>query len=231
LIAGFYPAEGIGMTLAAGSSGVTGNPLAPEGRPAGVPLRLAEQIAFIGEIDRLKTVLRRSVLLAADRRENDAEHSWHLAVMVLVLAEYADEPVDVGRTLELVLVHDLVEIHAGDTCLFDAAGRRDKEERERAAAGRLFALLPGDQGAVFRARWEEFEARRTPEARFAKAMDRLQPLLLNFGNGGGTWSAPGVTEPVVRELTSVIGEGSRELWAYTERLFEAAVERGWLARE
>ncbi|MBW1596184.1 HD family hydrolase [Streptomyces sp. JJ38] len=195
----------------------------------GTPSRLVEQIAFITEIDRLKSVLRLSPLLAADRRENDAEHSWHLALMVMVLAEYANEPIDVEHTLKLVLVHDLVEIYAGDTCLFDDDAKKDQAQREADAAKRLFALLPEGQDESFHALWEEFEARRTPEARFAKAMDRLQPLLLNAGNEGGTWRAPGVTEARVRERTSVIAEGSLTLWDLTRKLFAHGVREGWLA--
>ncbi|MEV6958353.1 HD domain-containing protein [Streptomyces sp. NPDC051207] len=193
-----------------------------------LPSRLVRQLEFIAEIDRLKTVLRLSPLLAADRRENDAEHSWHLAMMVLVLAEYAAEPIDIERTLKLVLVHDLVEIYAGDTCLFDDAAKADQHEREAAAASKLFALLPADQNAHFLALWEEFEARTTAEARFAKAMDRLQPLLLNAGNAGGTWRTPGVTEERVRQRTSVIADGSPRLWDLTQKLFALGVREGWL---
>ncbi|MCZ7415707.1 MULTISPECIES: HD domain-containing protein [unclassified Streptomyces] len=195
----------------------------------GTPSRLVAQLAFIAEIDRLKSVLRLSPLLAADRRENDAEHSWHLALMVMVLAEYANEPIDVEHTLKLVLVHDLVEIYAGDTCLFDDDAKKDQAQREAAAAKRLFALLPDGQDEAFHALWDEFEARRTPEARFAKAMDRLQPLLLNAGNEGGTWRAPGVTEARVRERTSVIADGSLTLWDLTRKLFAHGVREGWLA--
>lgn len=193
-----------------------------------IPERLAQQIAFIAETDRLKAVLRLSPLLSADRRENDAEHSWHLALMVLLLAEYANEPINVERTLKLVLVHDLVEIYAGDTCLFDDAARQTQAERERAAAQRLFALLPADQEAEFHALWDEFEERHTPEAKFAKALDRFQPLLLNAGNEGGTWRAPDVTHPRVHERTSVIDQGSHTLWNCTEQLLAAGVREGWL---
>ncbi|MBP2471879.1 putative hydrolase of HD superfamily [Crossiella equi] len=199
-------------------------------QPEGVPSRLAAQIAFIVEVDRLKAVSRRSPLLAARRRENDAEHSWHLALMVPLLAEYADEPIDVGHTVKLVLVHDLVEIYAGDTPLYDTAAGADQEEREQAAADRLFAMLPPDQAAEFRALWEEFEARQTPEARFGKAMDRLQPLLLNFNGQGGTWRTPGVTDEVVRARKSVIGDASTPLWTYAQQLIALGAERGWVAR-
>jgi putative hydrolase of HD superfamily len=205
---------------------------APAGRtdgPPNVPHRLAAQIGFIVEVDRLKTVLRRSPLIAAARRENDAEHSWHLALMVTVLAEYSDTPLDVGRTTQLVLLHDLVEIYAGDTFLYDDAAAADQEVREQAAADRLFALLPDDQAARFRALWDEFEARRTPEARFAKAMDRLQPLLANFYNQGGTWATPGITSAVERHHMAVIGDASTPLWDYAQQLIEHATDRGWIA--
>ena len=199
-------------------------------QPADVPARLAAQIRFVVEVDRLKTVLRASPLVADDRRENDAEHSWHLALMVLVLAEYADDPIDVGKTVKLVLLHDLIEVYAGDTPLYDTVAAQDQEEREQAAADRLFALLPDDQAVEFRALWDEFEARASPEARFAKAMDRLQPLLLNFNNRGGTWRTPGVTDAEVRRRKSVIGDASGELWAYAQTLIETGASRGWVPR-
>ena len=198
-------------------------------QPTDVPERLANQIRFILEIDRLKTVLRRSPLLATDRRENDAEHSWHLAMMVLVLAEYADEPIDLAKTLALVLVHDLVEIYAGDSFLYDADACADQDDREQQAALRLFPLLPADQSARFRALWDEFEQRITPEARFAKAMDRLQPLLLNYNNRGGTWKTPGVTDTDVRSRKSVIADASADLWNYAQRLIDIGATRGWVA--
>jgi putative hydrolase of HD superfamily len=209
-----------------------GEPLLAERteQPDGVPARLAEQLRFVVEVDRLKTVLRRSPLIADERRENDAEHSWHLALMVLVLAEYTDEPIDLARTLKLVLVHDLVEIYAGDTFVYDPAAVAGQAEREERAADRLFPLLPPDQATEFRALWDEFESRRTPEARFAKAMDRLQPMLASFHNAGGTWRSPGVTDADVRDRCSVIADGSAELWDYAGRLIELGASRGWVAR-
>lgn len=199
-------------------------------QPASTPERLRKQIEFIIEVDRLKTILRQSPLLAADRRENDAEHSWHLALMVLVLAEYADEPIDTKKVLALVLVHDLTEIYAGDTPLYDDVAQVDKADREKAAADRLFALLPADQAKEFRMLWDEFEARVSPEARFAKAMDRLQPLLLNFGNHGGTWKTPGVTDQVVLNRKSVIQGGSAELWEYAQTLIRTGADNGWVPK-
>jgi putative hydrolases of HD superfamily len=195
--------------------------------PATIEARLRQQLTFLIEVDRLKTVLRQSPLAAADRRENDAEHSWHLAMSVAVLAEYADEPIDVGRTLELVLLHDLVEIHAGDTPLYDTDLASDQADREAAAAELLFGLLPADQTVRFRALWDEFEARQTPEARFAKAMDRLQPLLLNWMARGGTWRTPGVTADDVRARKAVIADASSALWQVGRELIDEGERRGW----
>ncbi|WP_020666956.1 HD domain-containing protein [Amycolatopsis nigrescens] len=195
--------------------------------PEKLESRLKDQFTFLIEVDRLKTVLRQSPLAAVDRRENDAEHSWHLALMVTMLAEYADEPIDVGRTVELVVLHDLVEIYAGDTPLYDTAAAVDQQEREEAAADRLFGLLPPDQATLFRARWDEFEARGTPEARFAKAMDRLQPMLLNWIAEGGTWLSHGATADTVRARTSSIGDASAVLWDAGQALIAEADRRGW----
>ncbi|CAM5525135.1 HD domain-containing protein [Streptomyces hirsutus] len=189
--------------------------------------RLRAQLTFLVEVDQLKTVLRQSPLAATDRRENDAEHSWHLAMMVAVLAEHSDQPIDVGHTIQLVLLHDLVEIYAGDTPLYDSAAGIDQQEREAAAADELFNLLPTDQAQRMRALWDEFEERRTPEAGFAKAMDRLQPLLLNWMARGGTWRTPGVTADDVRARKAVIGDASSSLWEAGRRLIDEGETRGW----
>ena len=154
--------------------------------------RLARQIDFLVEIDRLKHVLRRAYLPGTDRNENTAEHSWHLAVAVLVLAEYAAEPVDLARVVRMALIHDIVEIDAGDTFFFDPIGALDKAEREQRAAERLFGLLPPDQADGFRAAWDEFEARQSPEARFASALDRFMPLIHNYLTEGRAWRQHGV---------------------------------------
>jgi len=196
--------------------------------PDGLSPRLRDQFTFLIEIDQMKAVLRRSPLVAAERRENDAEHSWHLAMMVLLLAEYADEPVDVARTVELVLVHDLVEVYAGDTFIYDPAAVAGQRDRELAAADRLFALLPADQAARVRARWDEFEDRRTPEARFAKAMDRLQPMLLNWMARGGTWRSPGVTADDVRARKALISDASTVLGDAALRVIDEGERRGWV---
>lgn len=190
--------------------------------------RLRAQLEFIAEADKLKTILRASPLAAADRRENDAEHSWHLALMVLLLAEYADEPIDVGHAIKLVIIHDMVEIYAGDSPVFDAAAVVDQVEREIAAAERLFTMLPPDQAGEIRALWDEFEAAQTPEARFCKAMDRLEPMLLNWLNRGGTWGMPGATETTVRAREAGVVAASTTLGAATDAIVRAGLAKGWI---
>lgn len=192
--------------------------------------RLAQQMRFLVESDQLKQVLRRTSILGNHRRENSAEHSWHLTLMALVLSEHA---VAVGldqlKVLKMLIVHDLVEIDAGDTFVYDQAGVKDQEEREQRAAERIFGLLPAGTGAELRAIWDEFEARQSPEAKFAKAMDRLQPMLLNYVNGGGPWQKHGVRADQVREINGCIEDGAPELWRYAEDLIEDAVKRELLA--
>ncbi|WP_139235188.1 HD domain-containing protein [Actinopolyspora lacussalsi] len=193
--------------------------------PVELDERLRDQLTFLIEVDHLKAILRRSPLVATERRENDAEHSWHLAMMVVLLAEYSDEPIDTGHTVRLVLVHDLVEIYAGDTPLYAADGRDEQYEREARAATELFGLLPEDQASRLRTLWDEFEERDTPEARFAKAMDRFQPLLLNWMARGGTWRTPGTTADDVRRRKAVIGDGSTYLWEVGQRLIAEGESR------
>jgi 5'-deoxynucleotidase YfbR-like HD superfamily hydrolase len=190
--------------------------------------RLRDQLRFLKEIDRLKSVVRRTPLIDGSRCETDAEHSWELALMAIILSEYADPPVALDRVIQMVVVHDLVEIDAGDTFLYDDRGAADKSEREELAAERIFALLPYDQSAQLKALWEEFEAQESAEARFAKALDRLQPLLHNYWTGGGTWKDPAVTAQRVLERKSVIAAGSPFLWSYAEGLIREAVGRGFL---
>ncbi|MEV4421783.1 HD domain-containing protein [Patulibacter sp. NPDC049589] len=199
---------------------ISRNPL-----PAAITGDLLAQLTFIVEVDRMKAVLRQSWVVAVDRPENDAEHSWHLALMAIVLAEHAREPVDVARVVELVVLHDLVEVYAGDAPLHDEAARAGQEERELAAAGRLYALLPDEQGARLRAAWDEFEAHVTPEARFARSMDRLQPLLLAWMTGG-KGREEGVTAASIRERLAIIADGSPDLWAAAEVLIDESERRG-----
>jgi putative hydrolase of HD superfamily len=197
--------------------------------PEASSARLAAQLAFVVEIDKLKHVLRQTDLMDGSRRENDAEHSWHLAVMALLLAEHAAEEADVGRVVRMVLVHDLVEIDAGDTFCYDDEGAKDKGEREQAAADRIFAMLPDDQAAEFRALWDEFEARETPDAKFAAAIDRLQPLLHNYHTQGAAWRRHGIVRSQVVSRNSHMAEGAPALWDYARRLIDEAVAKGYLA--
>jgi putative hydrolases of HD superfamily len=191
---------------------------------------LDSQLRFLLEADRLKGVLRQSRIIDGSRRENSAEHSWHLGLMSLVLGEYAPPGTDLCRVTAMVLVHDLVEIDAGDLFVYAGAqAQADQEEAERAAADRLFALLPGSQAAEFRALWDEFEERRTPEARFARALDRLQPMLANYQQGGGTWAQHGVTAGQVLAKVALIEDGSAELGAFARELISDSVSRGFLA--
>jgi putative hydrolase of HD superfamily len=190
--------------------------------------RLGAQLCFLLEMDRLKTVIRGNRIADASRCENTAEHSWHLALFALILHEYAVEDIDVSRVVQMLLIHDLVEIECGDTPLFDAASALAQADRERLAADKIFALLPTDQGQALRATWEEFELAETADARFAKALDRFQPILLNHAVGGGTWTDYDVDETRERSLTSRIAEGSLSLWAAAEAVFADAVACGWL---
>lgn len=191
--------------------------------------RLAQQLAFLLEIDRLKLVLRQTRLLDDPRRENSAEHSWHLAMLALILAEYADQPVDVSHVIRLVLVHDLIEIDAGDTFAYDQIGNLDKAEREQRAADRIFALLPPDQMHFIRTLWDEFELRATAEARFANALDRLMPMLHNYHTVGGTWYAHGVTADQVLRRAAPIADSSPELYELVQQMLAIAVDQGILA--
>ena len=192
--------------------------------------RLAQQIRFIVEVDKLKEIFRQTVLINSRRAENDAEHSWHLCLIVLTLADHANWPqLDVLRVLKMVIIHDLVEIDAGDTFAYDVKGMADQHAREAVAAERIFGLLPADQGREFRALWDEFELRQTHEAKFAAAVDRFQPMLLNCRTEGAAWRRHGVTRDRVLARNAHIAEGSTALWEYARRMIEEAVSAGCLA--
>ena len=192
--------------------------------------RLDAQISFILELDKAKQVFRQNTIVDASRRENDAEHMWHLAVIALVLREHAAGDVDIARVVEMLLVHDVVEIDAGDTGIHDLDSAGSKAEREAAAADRLFGLLPEGPGAELRAAWEEYEARTTAEARFASVFDRLAPFLLNLGAGGIAWKRWGVSADRVRHVLEPVVEGAPELGRFVEAMIERAVEDGLLRR-
>jgi putative hydrolases of HD superfamily len=189
------------------------------------PSRLASQVRFILEADRLKGIFRQTLCTRSLRAENDAEHSWHLCLAVIVLAEHANEPrIDVFKVLRMLIIHDLVEIDAGDTFAYDTAAMAGQHEREARAADRIFGLLPADQAAEFRALWDEFEDKRTPEAAFAAALDRFQPVLLNCHTGGASWKRHGITADRVLERNSPIAEGSQALWTEALSMITQAVE-------
>jgi putative hydrolases of HD superfamily len=191
---------------------------------------LDSQLRFLLEADKLKGVLRQSTIIDASRKENSAEHSWHLALMALVLREHAAAGTDLSRVIAMLLLHDLVEIDAGDLFLYaEAAAQARQEIAERAAADRIFALLPPAQAEGLRALWDEFEQRRTLEAKFARALDRLQPMLANYQTGGGTWLMHGVTADQVLRRVALIEDGSATLGEYARDLVTRSVARGFLA--
>lgn len=192
-----------------------------------IPERLQRQIEFIIEIDKLKSVLRRSYLINGARKENTAEHSWHLLVMALVLAEHANDEVDLLKVMKLLVVHDIVEIDAGDTFVYDSVGALTKSDRETAAAERIFGLLPADQSAQVRALWDEFEAGDLPEARWARALDRLMPLLHNYHTQGRSWREHGIRSEQVLARNAQISQGSEALWVYAQTIIADAVSKGY----
>lgn len=191
--------------------------------------RLAHQIEFIAECDKLKEVFRQTINTQSRRAENDAEHSWHLCLCVIVLAEHANVPnLDVLRVLKMLIVHDLVEIDAGDTFAYDVAAMANQHEREAIAATRIFGLLPSDQASAFRGLWDEFEAKTTPEAKFATAVDRFQPMLLNCRSQGAAWKRHGITHDRVVARNHHIADGCSELWRYAEQMLHDVVTAGHL---
>lgn len=191
---------------------------------------LLKQIAFIKEIDKVKYIQRKTKLFNSDRNENDAEHSWHLAIMAVVLAEHSNENIDVLKVIKMLLIHDIVEIDAGDTFIYDTQKNHTNTDEERLAANRIFGLLPKAQADELIEIWEEFEAGETKEAKFAKSMDRLEPLLQNTSNNGGTWAEFGVDYDKVYNKKKVIKEGSEVIWDYAENLINESVDNGILKK-
>ena len=194
--------------------------------------RLEQQMRFLVEVDKMKSVYRRTILIDKTRRESDAEHSWHFALMAMLLAEYADpEKVDCARVIRMALVHDLIEIYAGDTFAYDVQGNQDKRQRETEAADKLFALLPEDQAAEIRALWEEFDAMETPDAQYAAAIDRLQPFLNNYLTQGHTWGLGGVKGAQVYERMDPISVALPEVWPFVDKMIQESIEKGYLEKE
>lgn len=192
------------------------------------PARLEQQIAFLLEVDKVKHILRRNLITDASRVENDAEHMWHVTLMAVTLVEWLDTPgLDLLHVVKMLLIHDLVEIDAGDTFAYDAIGYLDKIERETRAADRIFGLLPEDQATEFRVLWEEFEARTTPEARYANALDRLSPMLLNLRSGCGAYRQHGITPDRMRDRNrAIVLDSCSPLWAFIETMIGDAAARG-----
>lgn len=193
--------------------------------------RLHQQINFLVAIDGLKNVMRRSLLADGSRRENTAEHSWHVAMAASLLIEHANEPVDAARTIQMMLVHDLVELYAGDTYIYDQTGGVGQLEREQEAADRLFGLLPADQSMLLRELWDEFESLATPESRYCKAIDRFMPLLLNWHSFGQSWRENNVNDVMVEGIIERIKPGSEAIWSYAGELKDLAVELGYLYKK
>ncbi|TGE31611.1 HD domain-containing protein [Desulfosporosinus sp. Sb-LF] len=193
--------------------------------------RLKKQIEFIVEIDKLKRIFRQNVVIETLEQENDAEHSWHMAVMAILLSEYSSTTdLNVLRVLKMLLIHDLVEIHAGDTFCYDEKGNLDKLDREQSSADKLFNILPSDQAQEIMDLWHEFEAMETHEARFAASLDRLQPLLLNYNTDGHTWKKPGISSEKVLKRNAVLEKPVPQLWDYVQEIIEDSIQRGYLER-
>ncbi|UCD77330.1 MAG: HD domain-containing protein [Desulfobacterales bacterium] len=193
--------------------------------------RFKKQIEFILEVDKLKLTMRETILTDRSRRENSAEHSWHITLLVLVLSEYAKEKdLDFFRVVKMLLIHDLIEIDAGDTYCYDKRGRKDQAQRERKAADRIFNILPSDQAVLFRELWDEFEAGKTPESRFANALDRFQPFLFNYFTEGQTWKKNNVDSSQVIDRMQPVESGSLLLWNYIADLIDDAVSKGYLSK-
>ncbi len=193
------------------------------------PERLLQQMDFIIEADKLKNIFRQSFISDKSRRENDAEHSWHLALMVIVLSEHANnENLDLLKILKMVIIHDIVEIDAGDTYIYDEAAKKSQADREAKAADRLFNILPADQATSFRTTWDEFEEGLTPESKFARSLDRLHPMLLNYLAEGKSWEEHNINEGDIRRINGKIADGSEDLWTYTEHLIEKSIQSGIL---
>lgn len=193
--------------------------------------RFEKQLKFILEIDKEKEIFRQTHISGGKRRENDAEHAWHMALMVWLLSEYSNKEIDICRTMLMVLAHDLVEVYAGDTYAYDKERAVTQKERETKAAEKLFGILPADQGEKLRALWEEFEQYETAEARFAHTMDNFQPMLLNDSNGGGDWIEHGVKRTQVEKRNEKTASGSEEIWEYMRSIIDRNVEKGSLKSE
>ncbi len=190
--------------------------------------RITKQIEFIKEIDKMKNILRMTLVSETKRRENDAEHSWHLAMMAMILEEHSDKPVNISHVLKMTLVHDLVEVYAGDTFAYDIEGNKDKEERENKAAEKLFSMLPDDQKNFVMSLWKEFDAMKTDDSLFANAMDRFQPFLSNVMTSGHTWKIGKVTREKILSRMNPIRIATPALWQYVLDTVELMHQKGYI---
>ncbi|CAK7026118.1 HD domain-containing protein [Tissierella carlieri] len=192
--------------------------------------RLLKDIEFIVELDKMKSILRQTSLINEDRREDDAQHSWHISVMAMILGEYSNEKIDICKVIKMLLTHDLVEIFAGDTFCYDKVGNEDKKERENLAAEKIFGMLEEDKGRELRVLWDEFEDGKTSEALFAASMDRLQPMLSNYYNNGGTWKKFNVAKEDIYKRIAPVKKSSDELWSFVENMIEDAYDKGLISK-
>ncbi len=191
--------------------------------------RLKKQVEFIVEADKIKNILRMNYTASGNRRENDAEHSWHLALMAILLSEYANTPLDIIKVLKMILIHDIVEIDAGDAYVYDEKAKTLQREKEIIAADRLFNMLPHDQAVEYRQIWDEFEDKITAEAKFANALDRMHPMLMNYASQGRSWKENNISAEMVTSKNKHIDDGSSILWNYCQKhIIQSAVEEGWL---
>lgn len=192
--------------------------------------RLLKDIDFIVEIDKMKKILRQTSVIGVDKRENDAEHSWHISLMAVVLEEYSNEKIDILKVVKILLTHDLVELYAGDTFCYDVKGNEDKRDRELKAAEKIYGMLDKDKGEELRALWDEFEEMQSPEALFAASMDRIQPMLSNYHNNGGTWKKYNVKKENIYKRISPVEKASDDLWEYMKYIIEDAENRGLIIK-
>ena len=191
--------------------------------------RLEQQIQFIVEADKLKSVIRHTYIVSGERRENTAEHSWQVALLAWLLAEYAEETINICKVGKMLLIHDIVEVEAGDTFIYDESGKEDQVEKEQASADKLFSLLPDDQADEMKKLWHEFESCQTSEARYAKSIDRIMPLLHNYYTEGKSWQEHDISREMVLKVCSPIQAGSEKLWELAKTTIDEAVKKGFLA--
>ena len=193
--------------------------------------KLQKDMDFIIELDKMKSIYRMTSLIGKDIREDDAQHSWHITIMAVILQEYANEEINILKVMKMLLIHDLVEIYAGDTFCYDEVGYLDKFERESKAAEKIFGILDEEKGNEFKALWLEFEEMETKDALFAASMDRIQPMLNNYYNDGGTWKKHKISKDKIYKRAEPIKESSDKIWAYTEGLIKSAIDKGYVVEE